>query len=404
MIQKRSLLALGLTLFTADVSAIGAQSKDLSKIRSIGQPLDSIPLGMSSTPSIRVLSNGRVFATDIFSRRLIMIAEDMKSIDVVFDASSPPPLTYPQGFVPLVAGLGDSTLFYDNGARGYRVIDPNGRVVRRQSIADPSLTRALSYPAAPAVVDPKGRIVIATQRSNFNKTVPGIQPQAESLMVMRVVLERQGYDSLAAIMGSGQHTVVMDSTRQPPLLMLVTSVVDRGDAWVMTSNGTIAIVRGADFHVDWIDPDGARRSSPPVPWQWAKYSKADRDSMMAARESMMNAGNMRAVSSTGAVTTGATPPPRKLDSIPERVPAFAPATARADLDGRIWIELGARVMGPPSTLPSVFAIIDSTGRVVERLELPARRTIAGFDRLGYLYTVTAGRGGYVLERYPYRAP
>src|SRR5689334_23541128 len=112
----RLLFALSLTACLA--SAGGAQSKDLPQVRSLGQPVDSVLLGFPSNPSIRVLSNGRVLATDLFSRRLILVAEDLRKVDTVFDANSPAPFTYPPGFVQLVAGSGDTTLFYDSNARG----------------------------------------------------------------------------------------------------------------------------------------------------------------------------------------------------------------------------------------------------------------------------------------------
>ena len=402
----RPLFVLSLTLFVA--SSAAAQT-DLPAVRSLGQPVDSVLLGMTSTPSVRVLSNGRVLATDLLSRRLIIISEDLKSIDTVFDANSPAPLTYPPGYSPLVAAAGDTTLIYDYNARGYRVIDESGRVVRRQSIADALMASVLPSPASQAVVDAKGRIVVATQRWYLQpRRVVGLQPQAESLLVVRVALDRPGYDSLASIMGSGQHTVVTDSTKQPPMLSVVMPLVDRGDAWTLTSTGRLAIIRSADFHVDWIDADGTRRSSRPVPWSWAKYAPAFRDSLIASREAALSSGNMRSINVNGSGVAVAAPPsvtPRLLDALPERVPAFSPSNIRPDRQGRIWLALGPHVMGPPPASSStVFAVIDSTGQVVERIELPARRVIAGFDALGYLYAVTSTRGGFEVERYVYRKP
>ena len=54
--------------------------------------------------------------------------------------------------------------------------------------------------------------------------------------------------------------------------------------------------------------------------------------------------------------------------------------------------------------PAVFAIIDANGQIVDRVELPARRTIAGFDRAGNVYAVTSTPGGFQVERYRYSRP
>jgi hypothetical protein len=50
-------------------------------------------------------------------------------------------------------------------------------------------------------------------------------------------------------------------------------------------------------------------------------------------------------------------------------------------------------------------VLDATGRVVDRIELPARRVVVGFDRTGAVYAVAPSMtpDGYVIERYRYRA-
>jgi hypothetical protein len=92
--------------------------------------------------------------------------------------------------------------------------------------------------------------------------------------------------------------------------------------------------------------------------------------------------------------------------MPARAPAFAPSTIRTDPDGRMWLELGARVMGPPSADPVVYGILDANGQIVDRVELPPRRIVYGFDRQGFVYavTTTGTREGFAVERYRYRKP
>jgi hypothetical protein len=399
---KHPLLLLSLTACATSVASTAAPIA-LPPIQSVGEPDATMLLGMNSTPSIRVLSGGRVLATDFLSRRLVIVDPAAKSIDTVFDATSPSPLTYPAGFGQLIPGRADTTLFHDAAARGYRVIDPTGRVVRRLPVADQSLLRGIQSPYPGSSVDPQGRLVLATQRGYFDKPVPGLQPQAESLMVGRIAFDRPGWDSLTAIMGTGQRTA-MDTSINPPRLAIVMSLVDRGDAWTVTSTGMVAIVRSKDFHVDWIRPDGSRRKSAPIPWTWARYSRAERDSIRAAREALSRSTSTRTMSGSGTIAVN--PPRQMFDSVPERLPPFAPSSIRPDLDGRIWLELGPRVTsGPPSSSPVIYAVIDTTGRMVERVALPPRNLIVGFDGAGNVYTVTTlGRDGFAVQRFRYLRP
>ena len=410
MRMKLPLLALSLTVFGARSAALG-QSKDIPKVRAIGKPDASIPLGMRGSPVVRVTDAGRVFAADFFDRRLAMVDPDLTQVETVFDATTPSPLAYPSGFAMLVPAPGDTTLFYDAGARGFRVLDPSGKLVRRLSVADPSLQRPLQSPASNAVLTASGHLVFVTQRQNFEKTVPGIQPQAESLMVVRTAVNRTGWDSLTAIMGSGQSIVQTgDTSLKPRPTIMTMPAVDRGDAWTVLRDGTIAIVRSSDFHVDWILPDGSRRSSPSVPWPWKKYTKAERDSIRASVEAVYGSANIRSVSSTGATGPSVMPmSTRVVDTVPERMPAIASTTARVDLDGRIWIELGPRVMVGRIAAPVVYGVLDSNGQLVDRVELGERRLLAGFGPAGSVYVISPPgpanpREGYVIERYRYRKP
>ena len=41
-----------------------------------------------------------------------------------------------------------------------------------------------------------------------------------------------------------------------------------GDEWAMLSDGTIAMVRVHDYHIDWIDSYRSRRSTGKLPFDW----------------------------------------------------------------------------------------------------------------------------------------
>src|SRR5438046_904516 len=79
------------------------------------------------------------------------------------------------------------------------------------------------------------------------------------------------------------------------------------DEWAVLSDGSIALVRGRDYHVDWVRPNGTRESSPKIPFEWQRLTDEDKiafiDSVKAARERM--AANAPAPAVPGGAAGGA---------------------------------------------------------------------------------------------------
>src|SRR5262249_45390355 len=48
------------------------------------------------------------------------------------------------------------------------------------------------------------------------------------------------------------------------------------DDWAVLSNGSIAIVRGQDYHVDILKSDGTLSSAPKIPFDWQRLSDEDK--------------------------------------------------------------------------------------------------------------------------------
>ena len=48
----------------------------------------------------------------------------------------------------------------------------------------------------------------------------------------------------------------------------------------MTPDGTLAVVRGRDYHVDWLGADGRWTSSPKMPFDWQRVSDARKEALI----------------------------------------------------------------------------------------------------------------------------
>ena len=66
--------------------------------------------------------------------------------------------------------------------------------------------------------------------------------------------------------------------------------------------------------------------------------------------------------------------------LPDYKPAFLPGSTRADADGNLWIRTSQNVDGRP-----VYNVINRKGELIDRVQLPQNRAIAGFGGGGLVY-------------------
>src|SRR5205814_7476296 len=85
-----------------------------------------------------------------------------------------------------------------------------------------------------------------------------------------------------------------------------------------------------------------------------------------------------------------------LDSMASYIAPIREQSARADLDGNVWIL--------PTTSASaqgglLYDVVNPAGELVERVQLPGGRDIVGFGRGGVLYLARGEfRTGFVIEK------
>jgi hypothetical protein len=203
----------------------------------------------------------------------------------------------------------------------------------------------------------------------------------------------------------------------------------------MLSDGSIAIVRGRDYHVDWLGSQGTT-SSPKIPYEWERMSDDQKvafiDSAKVAFDKARSSGQFTGVATAtirldngpaggppregapregaardGATSGSSTHPPGTSDAspqlptitmiapseLPDYKPAFVPGSTRADADGNLWIRTSHFVDGRP-----VYDVVNRKGDLIDRVQLPLNRQLIGFGPNGVVYLgVRDGRTAH-LER------
>ncbi len=368
-----------------------------------------------------------------------MLDSTLKVVAVVVDSSSGGENAYgtrPGGLIPY---HGDTTLFLDPVALSMLVIDPAGKIVRVMAAPRPSDAQFLvgGLFGNPGF-DARGRLVYrAFNRPSFGGAFqPGVAPtmpsQPDTAALVRFDLATRRLDTVGFFKIPRP---VVNVTRDANGGMRITTQINPlplVDDWAVMSDGSVAIVRGRDYRVEFIGADGARTSADKIPHDWQRLSDEDKvafvDSAKAAFERQRAAGGPGGVGGLGGRDGGATivmnggpppvgapagggqsitfqigggpggPPPGaearaagaaagvpsaptfqptfvNPSELPDYKPAFGQGSVRADADGRLWVRT---IPTKPTPGGAVYDVIDRSGTLVDRVQVPAGTTIAGF--------------------------
>jgi hypothetical protein len=430
-----------------------AFAQSLPPIRQLG-PVTAVakePLGAVS--SVRPLQDGRVLVNDILGRRVVLFDSSLSTVTVVADTTSATANAYGTRAGGLIAFRGDSTLFADPASLSMLLIDPNGKIARVMS-APSDIAFLIGGPFGNPGFDPNGKLVYRAPPNFFRGPPPNAGPgnrppqiptPPDSAAIVRYDLATRKVDT-ATFFKTPKMT--LQTTQSPEGMLRVMPILNplpQGDDWALLSDGTIALVRGKDYHVDWLNPNGSITASPKIPFQWERLSDEAKvafvDSAKIAIEKLRASGQFNfgggpmitrgtaggtatpagtapapapnaqpgtmtvtaggntvvtAVGPGGGAGPGGQLPPLTLvqpSELPDYKPAFTPGSTRADADGNLWIRTSQNADARP-----VYNVIDRKGALVDRVQLPTNRVLVGFAPGGIVYLAVRDGATAHLER------
>jgi hypothetical protein len=206
------------------------------------------------------------------------------------------------------------------------------------------------------------------------------------------------------------------------------------DDWAVTDDGTIAIIRGRDYHIDWIDADNHLTSSGKIPFDWQRLSDEDKAAVIDSAKAAMEAQRAKmAAGGAGPVVGGGGGGPVVITSfsisggsgndvgtakrgaetalgglgmaplnfvapseLPDYRPAISAGSAKADLDGNLWIRTSATRKG--AVAGPIYDVVNRKGELVDRVQIPSGRQIVGFGKGGVVFMLARDDKGAWIER------
>jgi len=378
--------ARGLAIVAASFGAsarIATAQQPSMPIRPIGAIVATSADSMSTGVSIRPLTGGRVLVNDPGTHRLVLFDSTLQHGTVVADTTSRTAKSYGDGLFGLTWFTGDSSLIRDRLTGAFLVIDPAGTIAR--IIPAPGGPHAvLDRPPDPRGYDQAGHVVFPAPPTYFlgllSRDFVGdtLMRGPDSAAILREDLVTRRVDTIAMLQAPRVRQAVtrrVNGGRGKPALNPMPS----SDDWALAGDGTIAVVRVRDYHVDWIRPDGHVTSTPKVPADWLRLSDSAKAAIM---------DSVRARDSTLAATRDDGPAPlveRRVyvepADLPDYRPPFLSGFARVDAEGNVWVRENRSEL--------VYDIVDRNGALVDRVRLPGGTTLAGFGPgLAYLMAHT----------------
>ena len=413
----------------------GAQQQP--PIRQLGAVAAKSSATWNNILGVRALSGGRLLVNDVGGRKVVLLDSTLTPISVVADTTPATATAYSGRIASIIAYHGDSTLFVDPQSMSMVIIDPNGKMTRVMALPRSEdagmLGGALGNTSG---LDGKGRLVYRAPfrfirngpPPSSSGGLPPIPTPPESAAIVRVDLATRQLDTVGVIKIPKVNMQVSQDDKGNMRMIAEVNPLPTVDEWAVMSDGSVAFVRGQDYHVDFVNADGSRTSAPKIPFEWQRLTDEDKvafiDSVKAARARFAasqptatgGAGPTPAGAPAGGgpapaggrimiqmdggggrgIVGGSTEPTFVAPSeLPDYKPPFFSGGVRADMSGNLWIRTipTKKIAGGP-----VYDVVNREGRLIDRVQVPVGRQIAGFAADGSVYLITRDGQTMTFER------
>ncbi len=276
---------------------------------------------------------------------------------------------------------------------------------------------------------------------------PGNQP--DSVPIVRVDFDTRKADTVTFVKVPKNETAMTRGEDGSTRMTIKINPLPQADDWALLSDGTVAVMRVLDYHVDYYRPDGSHVASEKLPFDWKRISDEDKTKLVDSLQTMAKMATDR-MGAGGGGGFRMSFEPIGADKLPDYYPPVRQGSSIADLSGNLWVvpttsnlsaQLAQSFMGgrggppmgamggapragaqgaaaaprapgaardstrqgpPPAAMmamvgammnqpPLAYDVIAPDGKLLQRVKLPPGRQVVGFGPGGIIF-VTAREG------------
>ena len=330
---------------------------------------------------VRELSNGRLIIVDWIENRVVLADLSTNTARLLMrEGPGPQEVRLPSGLVRL---RGDSTLLYDDGNNRTHVLGPDGRS-GRTILAD---------------VPGRGGIRGVDAPGAYLHAIPAWAEGPNTLPNDSVRIVRWDPRTAAAV----RDVAVVQGTRyrrdrspsmQPRLPMVGFAAQD---AWAVTPDGALVIVRASPYHVEFRMPGRAPIIGPAYPAEAHPVTRSDRLDFVrafAAGSPVSGRGPNGGMGRAERIDEREVERLAETAEWAEHFPPFDPGAVLVASDGRVWVGQALRRGAVPR-----YDVFDASGRRVLQVELARGRHVAHVGSRGVYVIAEDDDGVQSVERY-----
>jgi hypothetical protein len=393
--------ALPLIVACTNLSAQGAGGNAQIVVRELSSPDARSATPFGAIVGVRPLSNGSVLVSDGVRYQVVMLDKTLTARTVVVDSVETGGVDYGRAATHIIPYTSDTTLFADRKSSTFSVIDPRGQIVRTYSLPRPGDLPGISMFSGGG--DARGRLIYrGTQLPDPASPTPvalrAIIPP-DSAPIVRADFETRAIDTIVRVKVAGSVRATAEAGVSATVYTLTMKPNVAVDDWTLLSDGSVAVVRGHDYHVEIFHPDGKRTVGPKLPFDWKQLTEGDKQQLIDSTQAVLEkqriespnsitqpreAGGARMGFRQGTVTITRKVVPAA--EIADYWPPIRYGAAKADADGNLWILPTTSAQSKAGEL--VYDVVNNRGELLHRVRMPVGRSVAGFDVGGVVYLMS----------------
>ena len=397
-------------------SAIAAQDSTKITVKKLGEAVARTTEPLGAVTSVRALSNGTLFVNDFPQRRIVMFDAQLKQMKIIADTLGTN-IPYGQRQPGLIAFTADSTIIVDPATLALLVLNPKGEVSRVMSVPRPQDINTLATSTLGAnAFDSKGQLIYRSQggggfggfggfggmqggntnggrganqqqtgggrggaggaggRGGFGgaEDFPGGRPagptgpsafggntgrnmQPDSLPLIRSNFDTRKTDTVTFVRVPKNEFATEPTPEGGTRVITKLNPLPQADDWATMSDGTVAVVRVLDYHIDWYTPDGKHTSSAKLPFDWKQLSDSDKTKMIDSLKAAAEIYTKQIAAMTQGSGNGSRIAFAPIDAakLPDYYPPIRQGSTFADADGNLWILPATSSLSASDLLASV---------------------------------------------------